>query len=187
MYRCQQLRPEVFKKYLKRYNIKTVITLRGKSSKKHQSWWDIEEKLVTEAGATFIMLPMSAIRLSSKEELTALLDLFDTVEKPILIHCIGGADRTGEAAALWVLDQQKKSTDQALQQLSIQYGHRKYKNSAKDFLIKIWQGREWLKNSYDPKQYPDFKAQPATALVTIIKPNTQQEIKTYPLEEKITA
>lgn len=161
LYRTQQLKPNVLKKYLKRYHIKTVITLRGKSAKKNQAWWDAEESIVRELGATFIMLPMSATRLSSKEEITALLQAFDTAELPILIHCIGGADRTGEAAALWVLECQKESKQKALDQLSIKYGHRKYKNSAKDFLIEIWQGREWLKNNYNPTNYPQFKAQPS--------------------------
>lgn len=180
LYRTQQLKPEVLKKYLKRYHIKTVITLRGKSAKKNQQWWDAEEAIVKELGATFIMLPMSATRLSSKEELLTLLKAFDTAELPILIHCIGGADRTGEAAALWVLEYQKESKQKALEQLSIKYGHRKYKNSAKDFLIEIWQGREWLKTLYDPTNYPQFKAQ-------VPSPKNQNEIESLPKKEPACA
>jgi protein tyrosine/serine phosphatase len=74
-----------------------------------------------------------------------------------LVHCAGGADRTGEASALWVLEIQKKSKKIAKQQLSLKYGHRVYKNSAKDFLIDIWGGKEWLLTVYNPDNYIQFK------------------------------
>jgi undecaprenyl-diphosphatase len=99
---------------------------------------------------------MSAVVLSSKEDLQTLLEIYDTAPRPILVHCLGGADRTGEASALWVLEVQKKSKAEALKQLAITYGHRKYVNSAKDFLIQIWGGREWLATTYRPDDYPWF-------------------------------
>ena len=72
--------------------------------------------------------------------------------KPILIHCQWGANRTGEAAAIWKIYKQGESKEKALDQLSIKYGHIKSKNSAKDFFISIWQGRKWLEKQYDPKK-----------------------------------
>ncbi len=89
--------------------------------------------------------------MSSQEELLILLALYDSTATPILIHCLGGADRTGEASALWVIEKQKMSKSKGKKQLSIKYGHRKFVNSAKDYLIEIWQGREWLMKSYNPK------------------------------------
>ncbi|MFA6527459.1 MAG: hypothetical protein WCT20_03485 [Candidatus Babeliales bacterium] len=73
-----------------------------------------------------------------------------------MVHCYAGVDRTGEVSALWALDQQKKSNDRARKQLSIWYGYNASRFPAKDFLIKIWQGREWFAKEYDPKNYPQF-------------------------------
>lgn len=152
-YRSQQLTPVVLKSYLEQYHIKTLINLRGENETR---WYYQEEEVARGSGVIFYSISMSAVVLSSKEDLETLLKIYDTAPRPILVHCWGGADRTGEAAALWVLEIQKKSREEALKQLSITYGHRKYVNSAKDFLIQIWGGREWLATNYRPADYPWF-------------------------------
>jgi protein tyrosine/serine phosphatase len=153
-YRSQQLPPDVLDYYLKTYKIKTLINLRGDDNQ--ALWWQDEQDVAKKNNTHYITIMMSAVYLTRKEDLLTLLDIFDHAPRPMLVHCVGGADRTGEVSALWVLDQQKKSTADALEQLSIKYGHRKYKNSAKDFLIKMWGGREWLLTQYDPKNYPQY-------------------------------
>lgn len=150
-YRSQQLDENVLEKYIKAFGIKTVISLRGDDD---TDWWRKEKEVAVRNGAIFFSLGMSAIYLTTKEDLIKLLTIYQEAPRPMLVHCIGGADRTGEASALWVLDQQKKDKSEARSQLSIKYGHRKYKNSAKDFLIEIWQGREWAFRIYDHRQYP---------------------------------
>lgn len=152
-YRSQQLTPSVLKAYIKRFGIKTLINLRGVNE---TVWYQGEKEVADSMGLAFHSIPMSAVTISQKDHLQELLKLYDEVEKPILVHCLGGADRTGEAAALWVLEMQKKSKYEALSQLSIAYGHRKFVNSAKDFLIQIWQGREWLDKKYNHLDYPQF-------------------------------
>lgn len=152
-YRCQQLAPDVLKSYIKRFHIKTLINLRGVNEK---VWYNQEQEVTLAMGVEFHSIPMSAVVLTSREDLEKLLILYDEAPRPILVHCLGGADRTGEAAALWVFEIQKKSREEALAQLAITYGHRIYVNSAKDHLIKIWQGRAWLSKTYNPYDYPWF-------------------------------
>jgi len=152
-YRSQQLSPETLEKYITAFSIKSVINLRGD---KETEWLLKEKAIATKTGALFFTIGMSAVYLTPKENLMTLLTIFQEAPRPILVHCIGGADRTGEVSALWVLDQQKKDKSEARKQLSIQYGHRKYKNSAKDFLIEIWQGRTWAFTSYDHRHYPEL-------------------------------
>jgi protein tyrosine/serine phosphatase len=150
-YRSQQLDDAIIDKYIKKFGIKTVISLRGDAE---TDWWKKEKAVAIHNDTLFFSLGMSAIYLTTKSDLCKLLTLYQEAPRPILVHCIGGSDRTGEASALWVLDQQKKDKSEAKQQLSIKYGHRKYKNSAKDFLIEIWQGHDWAFNVYDHQQYP---------------------------------
>lgn len=153
LYRSQQLSEKELTHYIKKFDIKTLINLRGKDKR---SLWVREKNTADELGVLFFSLSMSAIYLTSKEDLLALLTIYHTAPRPMLVHCIGGADRTGEASALWVLEMRKKSKSEAMEQLSIKYGHRKYKNSAKDFLISIWQGQDWLIKTYNPCDYPAY-------------------------------
>lgn len=174
-YRSQLLKIEDLAKYVKKYNIKTVVNLRGDRG---AAWWKAENELLSQAGIEFYSLGVSAIYLITRDELLSLLAIYQCAPRPILVHCIGGADRTGEACALWVLDrleqkriaahkqyeqgsnearsQLEKDKIEARKQLDIRYGHRKYKNSAKDVIVEIWQGREWAIKEYDHRKYPDF-------------------------------
>jgi len=157
LYRCAQLSPDILDRYMKQFSIRTVVNLRGNNPK--EAWWQLEKEVVERHGAQFFNIAMSASVLTSKNKLLKLLEIYDTAKQPILIHCLAGVDRTGEAGALWVLEKQKKSKRQARKQFSVlPYPHSKKQYPAKDFLIDIWQGREWLKNQYDPKNYPQFTA-----------------------------
>ena len=152
LYRSRQIHPRRLRKYVKKYHIKTVINLRGKNE--HRSWWQREQSVLKDLGVNFFNIPMSAKRLTPKMHIITLLNLYRTAPRPILIHCHSGADRTGEAAALWVLMQQRKGKKKALKQLSIKYGYLATRRPAKKFLINIWQGIRWLNEQYDPANYP---------------------------------
>ena len=82
-----------------------------------------EREVIEQNGAKMYNISMSARRFPTKEEIRQLLHLYKTAEKPILIHCYKGADRTGEAAAIWVMTQQHKSKREAMKQLSHKFGH----------------------------------------------------------------
>jgi len=152
LYRSKQLSKKRLEKYIKRLDLKTIINLRGPNPTR--SWWRQEKALAQKHGLKFYNLAMTARSLPSKQHLLKLLDIYKTAPKPILIHCYSGADRTGEAAALWVLEHQKKHKNIALKQLSFKYGYVRSKHPAKHFFISIWQGKKWLTATYDPDIYP---------------------------------
>ncbi len=153
-YRSAQLHHSVLEKYIKKYGIKTVINLRGKSKKK---WWLQENAVCQKCNVKYINIPMSGHTIPSKENLISLLDTFQKAPQPILIHCKAGRDRTGEAAAIWLMDQKNISKQKARKQLSFyKFLHSSYLYPAKDFFIKIWQGREWALHEYNPSNYPNY-------------------------------
>ncbi|KKQ33335.1 MAG: hypothetical protein US49_C0001G0015 [candidate division TM6 bacterium GW2011_GWF2_37_49] len=137
-YRSAQLRPKTLARYIKKYGIKSVINLRGENA--HSDWWKAEKMVSEELGVTYYNLPFCAKKLEKKHDLKALLHIYKIAPRPILIHCLSGADRTGEAAALWVLEQQGKSKKEALKQLSLYYRYFRLKRPKKFFLIKHWSG-----------------------------------------------
>ena len=154
IYRCSQLSHQRLKRYVRRIGIRTIINLRGENQS--MEWWHKERALAQECNLHFYNISMCARTLPSKENLLKLLSLYETAPRPILLHCYSGADRTGEAAALWVIAQQNKSKEIALKHLSFRYGHIKFRHPAKHFFINLWQDKEWLIQSYNPKNYPQY-------------------------------
>ena len=144
LYRTHQLDASTLAHFMKKYGIKTVINLRGQQP--GVKWWQQEQAAVLAHGAQYFNLPMSAMAMTPKWILQKMLHIFDTAPQPIMIHCQGGADRTGEAAAIWRLEKMHGTKKQALADLSWRYGHIACPN--KDKLIQMWGGRDWLENDY---------------------------------------
>lgn len=154
LYRSAQLAPDVLACYVQALGIKTVINLRGKQA--DEAWWLEEQAVCYVLGTLFDSVGLSYHFLSERDTVKQLLDLFDHAPRPILIHCMAGADRTGEAAALWVREIQHKSKEEALRQLSIKYHHFWLAHPGKRFFQEIWQGRRWLIHEYEPKNYKRY-------------------------------
>ncbi len=156
LYRSAQLSGDALDEYIKRYGIKTIINLRGKHP---ELSWYVDEKATADRNNVMLCdIPTSADTLTSKKNLTAILEVFDHALRPLLVHCRAGVDRTGEVSALWVMDQQGKSNTDALNELALWHRHSELLHPAKKFLITIWRGREWFFNEYDPHNYPQFKS-----------------------------
>jgi hypothetical protein len=87
--------------------------------------WRVEE--VREARCRGIDLNEVSIRYDrrpSREELLAILDVFDGCRYPLLIHCTDGADRTGLASALYLMAVRGVPPDRASREaFSLRYGH----------------------------------------------------------------
>ena len=105
---------------LERRGIRSVLNLRGASP---QSFWLFEAEACTSLGMTLHDLKMSARRAPHPQTLLALHDLLTTAERPMLIHCKSGADRTGLAAALYLIWVEGRSVAEAQRHLSWRYMH----------------------------------------------------------------
>lgn len=154
IYRSKQLTPKKLNFYIKKYDIKNVINLRGENPGK--KWWEQEKEITQKNNTNFYNISLSAARLPNKENIIYLLKLYDKLNEPILIHCRGGADRTGMACALWRLYKEKTNKKIAKKQLSLRFRHSKNKNPAMKFFITIWEGKEWLEKSYEHTNYPKY-------------------------------
>jgi len=148
LYRTAQLSKKQFKKYIKKWNIKTVINLRGESK---SDWYLDEMEAVRETGVEHYDIKMSAKRLPHRKDLIKLIDLYESAPRPILIHCQGGADRTGEASAMYKIDFMNASKKEALRMQNVLYLHLRLRYPAKRYFTKeVYQGKEWAKESYYP-------------------------------------
>ena len=119
-YRSAQPKGDDLDRYQKAYGIKTVINLRGQSE--GSKWYDEEVAASQRLGLTHIDFRMSANRKMSKDEAEALVQVLESAEKPVLIHCKAGSDRSGLASALYVAAVDRGGEEAAERQISIKYG-----------------------------------------------------------------
>lgn len=119
-YRSGQLDREGFEKKIFTYKIRSVLNLRGHSK---SSWYSDEIAVIREFGITHYDHKLSASQFVSTTELLNILKIIDEAPKPILIHCQGGADRTGLVSAITILAFEKTTIQDANKELSFRYGH----------------------------------------------------------------
>jgi protein tyrosine/serine phosphatase len=104
-----------------RYRIRTVINLRGPNAGKR--WYDSERRSADALGLRMIDVPLSAKHVLSGDQAEALIETMRGADKPILLHCASGADRTSLAAALYLAAIAGRGEGAAEAQMSWRFGH----------------------------------------------------------------
>lgn len=166
VYRCAQPTGEQLASLIQRYGIRTVINLRGCCPT--FPWYQEEAQVTHRYHVSQEDFSLSAARLPSIDDLRRLLEVLDTCEYPILIHCRQGADRTGVAAAMFELLQPGSSLEDGRQQLSLRYGHFRIGKTANlDRFLDLYEDwlqeqqlahapavfRRWVREDYCPVGY----------------------------------
>jgi uncharacterized protein (TIGR01244 family) len=103
-----------------RNGIRTVVNLRGG---REFGCWPLEKEACEAAGIRLVDMPLYARGVPRVEAIRWARALFDSIEYPALIHCKSGADRTGLAAALYLLLHRGRPLAEARAQLHARYGH----------------------------------------------------------------
>ena len=147
LYRSGQLNDVQMAKYQRKYNIKTIINLRGDNHGK--KWYDDEIQTSKQLGINHINFRMSEKREFTKVQVEELVEIYKHAPKPILIHCRAGSDRTGLAAAVYIAKLSNEGEDEAEDQLSIYYGHVSLPWASKHKMDFSWEALEPLLGYYD--------------------------------------
>jgi len=149
LYRSAQPTGGDLEMIVQKYGIKSVINLRGANA--GQNWYDNELIVSEQYGLKRVDISMSAGSLPNKPDLVSLLDAFRDLPRPMLVHCKAGADRTGEAAAIFALDRMNLPKREASRQLHPYFGHIPDLCPAKTYFFnEVYQGETWARESYDP-------------------------------------
>jgi len=98
VYRCPQPGEDHLARCIAAHGIKSVVSLRGNGKGSA-----ITARAAAGAGIAFWNVPMSATRRPQPSTLLALWDVAERAERPLLLHCRAGVDRTGLACAIVVL------------------------------------------------------------------------------------
>lgn len=134
---------------------KSVLNLRGEDI---YSYYLFEKEACDALGLTLIDIRTQARDLIAVEDYLKLFEIFDRIEKPFVMHCKSGADRAGLASALWMLDQEGATLEEAREMLTFKYLHRKdTRTGLMDHVLDTYEAeangrpiRQWFAESYDP-------------------------------------
>jgi undecaprenyl-diphosphatase len=144
-YRSAQLDRDELEYYIKKYNIRSIVNLRGKNLNK--PWYREEAKVSAEFHVAHYDISLSASREPSDENVNKLMEIFKAAPRPVLIHCQAGADRSGLVAAMWKVVVDKEPKSEAKEQLSILYWHIPIgKTSAMDRFFEKWNPADQYSN-----------------------------------------
>lgn len=121
LYRSAQPSPEDIAAWHKRYGIKTIVNLEGPHP--YAAWYRKEKATAEALDITLIDHQMSAQRDVQAPEVDQILKILSTAQRPILVHCRSGADRSGLVSALYVAAIAHGSEFFAELQLTPVFGH----------------------------------------------------------------
>ena len=123
IWRANQPSPKKVVEYAETLGIRTILNLRGESTK---GYYLLEKEACEKAGITLVDFQVFSRDTPTKEALFAAKDLFESIEYPALMHCKSGADRAGLMSVLYKLLREKVPFEQAVEQLSLKYLHVKH-------------------------------------------------------------
>jgi len=121
LYRSAQLGPEELGRRIGEYGIRTIVNLRG--AQLPGGWYDDEKRLAAQRGVELVDFPMSASKRLTAAQALALVDRLRKAPKPLLVHCLGGADRTGLVSMIYLSQVAGMDEETAEAQLSPLFGH----------------------------------------------------------------
>lgn len=96
---------------LKRLGVKTIIDLRQDRISDASEW-------AQNAGLQYINIPLTTKRAATEEQTNYFLKLVSDPDNwPIYVHCKGGRHRTGEMTAVYRMNSQGWTADQAYEEM----------------------------------------------------------------------
>lgn len=152
--------------FLKPHHFRSLINLRGENA--DHPWWTAEKRVTSELKIRHFDVKLSSRNLPSRSGLAALFEAFAAAERPVLLKCSGGQDRTGLAAALFLLHLKGPP---ALKEAEAQLVAWPYLHLPKRH--QLWLGHfpgyaaaqggraglgEWARKDYDPSHFAQWLA-----------------------------
>lgn len=99
-WRSGQPTPRLLRRWIREHGLRTVICLR--QPKASDRLVELERRVCAESGVVLEFLQVYSRGIPSVEKLREVHALLQRIEYPVLIHCQGGADRSGLISTLYL-------------------------------------------------------------------------------------
>lgn len=153
MWRSNQPSPRQIEDHVRERGIKTIINLRGESTK---GYYLLEKEACEAFGVDLVDFQVFSRDTPTREKIFGARDLFNTIRYPALMHCKSGADRAGLMSVLYRLLREEVPFEEAVAQLSFDYLHVKQgKTGILDAFFDAY--RQF--NAHTPKPFLDWVAE----------------------------
>jgi len=159
VWRSNQPSPERLRHWHDKLGLRAVLNLRGESL---QAFYLFEAETCRDLGMIQANLHFYAKWPPSRDKMLELISQFRTLPKPLLFHCKSGSDRTGLAAAIYLLVIENRPIAEARRQLSWRYLHiENSKAGVQDHILRLYARahdrsgvgfEDWVRSDYDPDQ-----------------------------------
>jgi protein tyrosine/serine phosphatase len=120
MWRANQPNPRQVAEHARLRGIKTIINLRGPSTR---GYYLLEKEACEAAGIELIDFQVFSRDTPTRDVIFAAKELFETIKYPAMMHCKSGADRAGIMSVFYMIFRQGQTVAQAKTQLSKTYLH----------------------------------------------------------------
>lgn len=120
-YRAGQMSPALLMRTVEHYGIKSILNLRGANPT--ERWYEGEIAIASKLNVEHYDRRLDSGSELTIEEMDDLVALLRNSPKPILIHCEGGADRSGLVSALYRFALNGRKPKEADRELVLWYGH----------------------------------------------------------------
>jgi tyrosine-protein phosphatase SIW14 len=119
LYRCGQPTPTQLRELIQKHGLKTVIALRGSRGEDDpDSWEGAERNVCEEAGIRFLTIPCNHKNPPTRAQIDEFLTVTGNADqRPALVHCRIGQQRTGLFCALYRVHIQGVAPDEALAEM----------------------------------------------------------------------
>ena len=153
MWRSNQPSPEQIEAHVRERGIRTILNLRGESTK---GYYLLEKEACEALGVELIDFRVFSRDTPTREVIFEARDLFNSIAYPALMHCKSGADRAGLMSTLYKLLRQDRPIEEAMEQLSLKYLHVRHgKTGMLDHVFETY--RRF--NAATPKPFLDWVAE----------------------------
>jgi protein tyrosine/serine phosphatase len=139
-----------------RAGVRTIVNLRG--GREYGSW-PLEREACERNGLMLKEFVLRSREAPSRETVREADAFFKTLDYPVFVHCKSGADRAGFMAALYLLLHENRPLGEAMDQLSLRYGHFRFAKTgildeflaryAREGEAKGLDFRTWVETVYD--------------------------------------
>ena len=140
IYRSGQLSENALKILITEKNIKSILNLRGEND--NLEWYMREKEITEEKHVKLYDVGISSNELPECRNLMNILDILLRSERPVLVHCKRGVDRTGMVSALALAIEENPPLSELRKQFSFRYGVLPFSRSIGPYFFLLYE--QWL-------------------------------------------